>query len=492
MAGITKRELLAGGGLAVIAYPAPAGAAPAGGPFVTRHSGVFGGKPVDYIATVGETLVSGPDGRPTIRFVTTSYLAAGAPATRPVLFVFNGGPSVASATLHMLALGPKRISVAQDPTAPAMPPNMGDNPATVLDVADLVFIDPAETGFTRILPAGQPDHFYSAKGDAQSVSDFIVAWVKANGREASPKYVLGESYGTIRAALMAGQMARVMPLDGVFLLGQAVNMIETSQRANNALAYATNITALAAVAAYHGKAPNLRGKSPSQITDETYAWGMGEYLQALVRGADLDLAARQRIAHKLHGLTGISTDYYLAHDLAITKVAFATELLKDSGGVLAIYDGRYVGRPSSSGQPPLDGMSAIVEAVPLMMKQHLIQNLGVTWSADDYRDAAPLKETAWTWDATLGLGGPFLDYDYQAQISEAFRANPKFTLMIGNGYYDLTTTIGPARYLVTRSDYPRDRVMARQYVGGHTAYTHEPTLRAFTDDIRAWVTGQAS
>ncbi len=492
MADITKRELLVAGGLAAAAAPALAQAPmTSGAPFVTRHSGVFGGKPVDYVATVGETLVFGADGRPTVRFVTTSYVAPGAaPATRPVLFVFNGGPSAASATLHMVALGPKRILVTQDPTAPATPPSMSDNPLTVLDVADLVFVDPAETGFSRILPAGQKAYFYSAKGDAQSVSDFIVAWVKANGREASPKYVLGESYGTIRAALMAGQLAKVMPLDGVFLFGQAVNMIETSQRAKNALAYATNIAALAAIAAYHGKAPALHGKSPAAITDETYAWGMGEYLQALVRGADLPTADRRKIADKLQGFTGIGADYYLAHDLAITKVAFAAELLKDSAGVLAIYDARYVGRSHAPGQDPVDGMAGMFKAIPLMMKRYLVENLGVSWPVSDYRGAAPVDEGAWTWDGTLGPGGPFLDYDYQARLSEAFRANPKFRLMIGNGYYDLTTTIGPARYLVTRSDYPRNRVIARQYVGGHAAYTYEPTLRAFTDDIRAWVTGQ--
>ena len=174
-------------------------------PFVSRHSGVFNGRRIDYVATVGETVIRDDKGQPTVRFVATSYVAAGMKATdRPVLFVFNGGPSAASVILHMLALGPKRVVVGQDPAAPEKPTQTADNELSLLDAADLVFVDPAETGFSRILPAGRREVLYSVNGDAQSVSDFVVAWCRANGREASPKFVLGESYGTIRAAIMAG------------------------------------------------------------------------------------------------------------------------------------------------------------------------------------------------------------------------------------------------------------------------------------------------
>jgi len=493
---ITRRAWLAGtaGGIAAAELATQAGAAAAQGapapfgPFVTHHQGVFGGQAMAYTATVGETVIADDKSQPTCRFVTTAYVKDGAdPATRPVLFGFNGGPSSASAALHMVALGPKRIAIAQDPAAPAPPPSMADNPLCVLDVADIVFIDPAETGFSRILPSGKREVFYSVNGDAQSVTDFILAWTKANGRERSPKYVLGESYGTMRAAVMAGQLASALPLDGVFIFGQAVNMIETSQRAKNAISYAANMTALAAIAAYHGKATGLP-KDPAAIADAAYAWGMGEYLQALLRGHDLTDAGRRRIATRLQAMTGISADYNLAHDLVITKIDYARELLKDRGLILAQYDARYTGPAPAAGGRAADPMRGIMAAIPVMMKAHYTQNLGVTAAMDDYRETAP-GSNQWTWSGTLGPGGPFLDYDYQARLSEAFRANPRFRLMVGTGYYDLTTTIGPARYLVTRSDYPRDRVVQRQYVGGHMAYTHAPSHKAFTDDIRAWVKG---
>ncbi|WP_374469965.1 S10 family peptidase [Phenylobacterium sp.] len=489
MASITKREWLAGGAaLAGLARAGGAVAQAAGGPFVTRRSGVFNGRRLSYVATVGETILRDATGTPTVRLVSTSYVRERADPARPVLFAFNGGPSSSSQTLHMMALGPKRPLVAQDPRAPEPAPQLVDNTYSPLDAVDIVMVDPAETGFSRVLPGGKREEFYSVEGDSQSVSDFVIAWCRANGREASPKYVLGESYGTLRAAFMAGQLATTMPLDGVFIFGQAVNMIETSQRAKNVVSYATNITALAAIAAYHGKAE--RSDRPmNEIIDDAYAFGMGDYLQALLKGADLPAADREAMARRLQAVTGIGADYYLANELKITKLAFQRELLKDQGLMLGMYDARYVGPLPQPGQRLADPSAKPMQAIGPTMLEHYARNLGVTWPASDYRPSAPQTNT-WTWAPTLGPGGPFYDFDYQAEISKAFRANPRFRLMVGTGVFDLTTTVGPARYLVTQSDYPRDRVIQRQYLGGHMAYTHEPTLKAFNDDIRAFVTGR--
>ncbi|MDE1150640.1 MAG: peptidase S10 [Azospirillaceae bacterium] len=500
MPSLTRRQSLLGAAVAALTLKAagsaqaqeaaPAVAPLSGGPFVTRHTGTFNGESVAYTATVGETVVAGPEGAPGVRFITTSYVRDGADtATRPVLFLFNGGPSVASATLHMVGLGPKRIAVAQDPAQPQPDPQpVVDNAESVLDAADLVFIDPAETGFSRIQPGGKRDYFYSAFGDAQSVADFIAAWVKANGREASPKFVLGESYGTIRAALVAGRLSKVMPLDGVCLFGQAVNMIETSQRRNNIVSYALNITALAAIAAYHGKA-DRRAKSMAAFIEEAYAWGTTEYLQALFKGQALSPAERQHIALRLQAFTGISADYYLANRLIISKMAFSRELLRDQGKIMGIYDARYVGPAPAPGQRAHDPFAPAIAAVGSAMRDHLAQDLGVTWPGADYREAAPDVD-GWLYNVTASMGGgPFEDYDYPADLSKAFQANPKFRLLVGTGIYDLTTTVGPARYLVSRSDYPADRVFLRQFEGGHVSYTNDPARKALAADVRAFVTG---
>ncbi|CAL1691475.1 hypothetical protein MMB232_01616 [Brevundimonas subvibrioides] len=457
-----------------------------------RRSGVFNGQAIDYTAGLEETVVTDSQGAPFARFVCASYVREGGdPAQRPVIFAFNGGPSAASATLHMLALGPKRIELEQNPAAPAFsPPRLVDNPETVLDVADIVLVDPPETGFTRLMSEADRAGIYSVEGDARVVADFIQTWTRTNGREASPKYVIGESYGTIRAAIMAGQLAETLPLDGVFLFGQAVNMIETSQRVDNMIAYATNLPALAAIAVYHGKADKGR-RSMNRFIDDVYAWGMTDYLTALVQGQALPQARRRAIAAELERLTGIGAAYYLAGDLTISKVAFASELLADRGQRLGIYDARYVGPAAVPGARPQDPFATKVsDSILPMMQTYLRQDLGVTRDPADYRPMAP-DVSSWTWNTTGGIGGPFSEYDYPARIVAAFKANPRFRLMIGTGIYDLTTTVGPAQYLVAQSDYPADRVIQRRYEGGHMAYTNRSALTAFTGDIRSFVTGTA-
>lgn len=493
MIDLTKRHLI-GAATAAVAMAA-SGVSPAFAHSTAhprqRRSGVFNGQTVNYTAGLEETVVTDAQGAPFVRFVCTSYIREGENRDRPVIFAFNGGPSAASATLHMLALGPKRIDLEQEPAASAFsPPRLVDNPETVLDVADIVLIDPPETGFTRLISEADRNAVYSVEGDARVVTDFIQAWIKANGRETSPKYVLGESYGTIRAAIMAGQLAEAMPLDGVFLFGQAINMIETSQRVDNMIAYATNLPALAAIAVYHGKADKGR-RSMNRFIDDVYAWGMTDYLAALVQGQALPQARRRVIAEKLERLTGIRADYYFAGDLTISKVAFATELLADRGQRLGIYDARYVGPAAGPGEGPQDPFGAKVsDSILPMMQTYLRQDLPSAQDPADYRPMAP-GVSIWNWNTTGGIGGPFNEYDYPARIVAAFKVNPQFRLMIGTGIYDLTTTVGPAQYLVAQSDYPAERVIQRRYEGGHMAYTNRPALTAFTRDIRSFVTGTA-
>lgn len=482
--------LLASAAPQAYAQMAPAAEASAPRQFVSRHTGTFNGVKVKYVATVGETILRNAEGVPTVSFITTSYVREGVKdgAKRPVLFAFNGGPSSASMYLHLGALGPKRMVVPQDVNAPVEKPyGLTDNSYTVLDVADIVLIDPPETGFSRVLPGGKREDFYTSTGDAKAVSQFVEAWLKANGREASPKYVLGESYGTIRAAVMAGELAKTLPLDGVMLMGQAANMIETSQRNRNPISYGTNLTALAAIAAYHGKV-DLKGKSLSDFIDEAYAYGMTDYVQALTLGDALPQTERVKVANRLQALTGISADYYLAHRLMISKMEFRQELLKDKGQIMGNYDARYVGPAAQPGQRAADPFDKVSSMVSPLIKDYL-KSLGVTLPLDDYRGSAPGTQV-WLYVPTGGAGGPFNDYDYPAAIKAAFDANPKFRLVIGTGVYDLTTTIGPARYLVAQSGYPADRVSLKQYDGGHMAYSNEPALKAFTDDIRAFVQGK--
>ncbi len=255
---------------------APA-AAPAG-PFVTTHTGSFNGEELRYRAIVGETVLETGDGVPEASFWSTAYIREDVEdrSERPVVFLFNGGPTTASMWLRLGAFGPRRVVMPADVSAPVTPPyEVTDNHYTVLDVADLVFIDPPGTGYSRLLRGGDRGELHSLAGDSDLVARFIEAWVEDQGREVSPQYVIGESYGTIRAVFVADALRESMPLEGIVLVGQAVNIIETNGRQGNIVGYAINLPALAAIAWYHGLG-EYTDEPVEEVIDAAYAFGRGE------------------------------------------------------------------------------------------------------------------------------------------------------------------------------------------------------------------------
>lgn len=457
--------------------------------FTTEHDGTFNGVKLRYIATVGETILQDQAGTPTVSMFATSYVRKGIESQdlrrRPVLFLFNGGPGAASMWLHVGAFGPKRVKLPRDIAAAVKPPfELIDNAYTVLDVADLVLIDPPETGYSRLLPGVDPTPFHTPAGDAKAVAQFIARWCEANGRERSPKYVLGESYGTIRAALVAEELSKKTPLAGAMLVGQAVNIVETVQRAGNIVGYAVNLPALTSIAAYHRRI-DVAGRSPEQLIEESYHFAMTDYLTALAQGNQLPEPRREQIAARLAALTGISAEYYLANGLAITKQKFRTELLKDDGLILGMYDARYTAAAPEPGKRAADPSMKVQPAFVAAVTDHLKNDLHVTLE-EEYRpaDAAVRGPGGWDYGAPPS---PFSDYDFPSAISRVMSAQPEFRLMIGTGLYDTTTTYGPVRYMVTRRNFPTDRVVLQTYEGGHMAYTNEAALKKLTDDVRAFI-----
>jgi carboxypeptidase C (cathepsin A) len=457
--------------------------------YTSEHSGTFNGVKLRYTATVGETILRDETGTPTVSMFSTSYVRNGVKPKdlphRPVLFLFNGGPGSASMWLHVGAFGPKRVQLPQDIATDVKPPfELIDNKYTVLDVADVVFIDPPETGYSRLLKGVDPLAFRTVSGDAKAVAQFIVKWSEANGRDSSPQYVLGESYGTIRAALVAEELSKKHPLSGVMLVGQAVNIVETVQRAGNIVGYAVNLPALTTIAAYHGRI-DVAGRSQQQLLDESYDFAMTDYLTALAQGNRLPQEGRQQIATQLQALTGISAEYYLAHDLVISKQQFRVELLKDRGLILGMYDARYTGPAPAPGKNASDPSLKVQPAFVAAVTDHLKNDLHVTLN-EEYRpaDAAVRGPKGWDYGAPPS---PFSDYDFPSAISRVMSAQPEFRLMLGTGLYDTTTTFGPVRYMVSHSDWPADRVVLHTYEGGHMAYTNEVALKALAEDVRSFI-----
>jgi carboxypeptidase C (cathepsin A) len=449
-----------------------------------EQSLTVGGKRLTYMAEAGVIPVSSAAGRNDASAGYIAYVRKGGAPERPVLFVFNGGPGAASAYLHMGALGPMRAQVPQEPaaplpaTAPVVP-----NSASLLDIADVVFLDPPGTGFSEIQPNADRTFYQSAQGDANAVAQAARTWLVDHGRQRAPLFVLGESYGTIRAAVMVDELKRIDPalsLRGVLLLGQALNMIETSQRPDNVVTYPVSLPTLAALACYHRKRP--QSCEPEASAREAAAFAR-TYLDALYQGQALADDTRNQIAARLEDLTGVSRTFYLAHDLRISKERFRVELLRDQGKVLGRYDARYTAQlPANAGDMVgPDAFSAVSDLYGKAVIGHLAQ-LGVA-RPERYK---VISRGSGEW--AYGAGdSPFNDWPFMARLEAAMAADAKLRLFVGTGLYDLTTTVGAADYLLAQSNLAADRYVNRMYSAGHVAYSDDANWRALVSDIRAFI-----
>ena len=473
-------------GWAMLVAGAAASAQPLPTPTIrarSDQSAVIAGRRVAYTAEVGVVPVASRPGR---QDATAGYISYSVPARRerPVLFVFNGGPGAASAYLHMGALGPWRAQVPQDPAAPLpAAATVAPNPDTLLDVADLVFLDPPGTGFSSLTADADLAIYRSVDGDADAVAQLARAWLSAHGRTGAPIYILGESYGTIRAAAMVDALRRqdaTLKLAGVLLLGQALNMIETSQRPGNVVTYPVALPTLAAIACYH----HVRAApcTPEGSAREAAAYAE-TYLAALFRGRALEPADRAAVAARLEALTGISRDYYLAHDLRISKERFRVELLRAQGRVLGRYDARYTA-PRAADAGDIVGPDAFSPVSDLYGKA-VVEQLARIGATDGTAYRVIVRgEDDWRY----GSGdSPFNDWPFMARLERAMAAVPAMRLFVGTGLYDLTTTVGAADYLLAQSSLAPDRFRNHRYPAGHVAYSDDTSWRLLMRDLRAFL-----
>ena len=445
-------------------------------PVTTQHRGVFNGQRIAYAATVETYATTDADGRPAARLVSTAYVATSAASARPLLFAFNGGPIAASTPLHFGLLGPQRLAVPDDLHADAAGFKLVDNRYSPLDAADIVIFDPASTGYSRVAEGVAPASQFSTRADARQLAQLVAAWLDRHGRRGSPVYLLGESYGTLRAPEAATQLqAAGIAVDGIVLLGQAANILEYAQRRDNIVSYAVSLPTLAALGWYHGKVER-KGRSLAQFVDDASAYGRERYLSTLFLGNRASAQQREEVAQALQGFTGLSAEAWLKADLKLSKVAYARQLFP--GRILASSDGRYL----------LDaqGNSGSVPDYNAAAERYYRQVLKIPAQAGHYSTAMPTSSdfNAWDWDANKS---PFGDYPWVGQLRELLVANPTCRLLVGNGYYDSQTTIGAMDYLAAQSGFQMQQVRTRYYEGGHMMYTVERTAAGLADDIRQMV-----
>ncbi len=406
------------------------------------------------------------------------------------MFVFNGGPISPSVYLHMGAFGPKRVAFADDLTAdPAVAPLI-DNPYSILDVTDLVYFDPAGTGFSRALPGKPLEDYFSIAADGQQTAAFIAEWLKSNHRSESSAYIFGESYGTNRAVETAGQLASLpepVLLDGVVLFGEAVNIIEYSQRPNNIISYVVSLPTLAALGWYHHKAQS-GGAGFEAFVESAWQYAQTDYLDALFQGNTLPPDRLREVAERLEQFTGLRSEYFIEKRLRVSKEAYRVELFRGEGLVLGRSDGRYVGPAKVDGAKngedgPPDPAVALPDALAKAFRAYLVSDLSVP-SAEQYVTASPVQGlNDWGWSGST----PFSHFAYGDSLSALFEKNPQARVLVGAGYFDTMTTIGASRYLVNQETWPAEQVSLKYYRGGHMAYTIEDSARQMADDLREFV-----
>lgn len=445
-------------------------------PVTTRHRGTFNGQRIDYAATVESYAIDGADGRPLARLVSTAYVATSAERTRPVLFAFNGGPIAASTPLHFGLLGPQRLAVPDDLHAKAAGFRLVDNRHSPLDATDIVIFDPASTGYSRVADGVAPASQFSTRADARQLAQLVAAWLDRHGRRGSPVYLLGESYGTLRAPEAATQLqASGIAVDGIVLLGQAANILEYAQRRDNIISYAVSLPTLAALGWYHGKV-DRKGRSLAQFVDEAAAYGRDRYLTTLFLGNRASAQQREEVAQALQGFTGLPAQAWLQSDLKVSKVAYARQLFP--GQILSASDGRYL-LDAQGNSDNIPDYNAVAE-------RYYRQVLKVPAQAGRYSTAMPTSGdfNAWDWDSNKS---PFGDYPWVGQLRDLLASNPRCRLLVGNGYYDSQTTLGAMDYLAAQSGFPMQQVRTRDYAGGHMMYTVERSAADLAEDIRQLV-----
>lgn len=468
--------------------------------FVTRHRMEIGGRPIAYRATAGETYISNIHGEPVARVFSFDYVKEGArEPLRPVVFVFNGGPGSASLWLHMGIIGPKRVTLSPEVNPANTPPfGMTDNPYSLLDVADLVFIDPVGTGFSHAVGNAKDSDFVGVDVDADSVARFIELWLTRNGRWNAPKYLVGESYGTIRAAvltraLMGGPLytgvMRGITVDGVILVGPSLNVGRAYPEPTGPTpADGRGVASMAVTAWYHGRI-DRRGRSAAQIYEEARLFGEGDYATALWKQKKGMLGAeeKRRIAARLAAFTGLSEEAWLGAGLAISTQEYLKRTLADRGEEAGVYDSRYTLPLAPSGGDPVSDDPAMGRYVPgfvaafhMLLHDHLQVDMPIPYTAIGWGELS----SNWSYKRA-GLPDTV---GFAADLAIAMRRNPKLRVMVAAGYYDMLATPASAAAQVGEAGLPADRVEIRNYESGHMLYIGG-TAPQFADDLRAFVAG---
>ncbi len=443
----------------------------------------IGGTEIDYTVTTGKLVIRNDEDEPTASIFHISYVrdkTADQP-DRPVMFAFNGGPGSSSVWLHLGLLGPKRVSFPGDGTEPIVPPaRLVENQSSILDLCDLVFIDPVSTGYSRAKKKEDAKGFHGINGDIDSVGEFIRKWVTENQRWDSPKYLCGESYGGIRAAGLAEHLQDRygMSLNGVVLLSSLLDFRTLIPAQGSQLSYQVFLPAFATTALHHGKITGDR----EQILKDVREFAFGEYGLALMKGNAISDEELKSVAGDLEKFTGLSADFWARKMLRIDPAEFRAELLRDEGKVLGRFDSRVAwnATDSESDYATYDpSFSLATGAFSTAMLSYLGEELG--WKEESHYEVLTSKVSPWSYESDNRI------VNLTDRLVGAIRDNPKLKILVMGAYADLATPPDGVPYSFRQAmDFPEelhDRLSYAYYDAGHMFYLNPPDLLKARADL---------
>lgn len=461
---------------------------------VTHHTWTAGDREIDYTATAGRIVLKTEEdeAKASVFFVAYTEDDLDEPAERPITFCFNGGPGSSSVWLHLGMLGPKRVQIPDDATQPAPPYRLIPNRYSLLDETDLVFIDPVSTGYSRAAEDEDPKQFHGYEEDIESVGQFIHLYVTRNKRWLSPKFLLGESYGSTRAAGLSGHLQERynMYLNGIALVSSVLNFQTLRFDDNNDLPYILFLPSYTATAWYHERLPDGLQADLEKTLAKVEKFAMGPYAHALRQGADLSKRKRRRIAEKLARYTGLSPEYVEQTNLRITTSRFTKELLRNQRRTVGRLDSRFKGidRDAAGDSYEYDPSGAAINGVFTATLNHYIRD-ELKFESDLSYEVLTGRVHPWSYDRFENRY-----VDAAETLRSAMTQNPHLRLFVASGYYDLATPYLASKYTVNHLALDltlREHVTMGYYPAGHMMYIHDPSLKRLKQDLSSFYDGAA-
>ncbi len=457
----------------------------------TPHAVRIDGAEVKYTATAGTLLLKDTAGKPKANVFFVAYTVdAPDPAARPITFAYNGGPGAASIWLHMGALGPKRVQMADEGFQPGPPFRLVDNEFSLIDVTDVVLIDAISTGYSRPVAGEDPRQFHGVNEDLEWFTEFIRRYLTRFNRWRSPKFLLGESYGTFRSAGLASTLQRRgIELNGIVLVSSVLDFATIRNAENNDRPYLTFLPTYTATAWYHKKLPPDLQADLKKALDEARAFALGEYATALLKGNRLSEAERKSIAQKVARLTGLSPAYVESANLRIDPARFRKELLRDRRLVTGRLDGRFTAMDADAAGERQEfdpSNTAIAGPYTALFVDYVRREL--KYESDlIYYTSGPVQP--WNYGEYQNRYASHVE-----SLRGAMARNPYLKVFVAAGYYDMATPFFGAEYDFMHLGWEptyQARVSWGYYEAGHMMYIRPESLRQFKRDVAAFIRGAA-